>query len=143
MRTLTMSFAVAAVLSLVAVAQAPAPSPFAGLTWRSIGPVNTSGRIDDFAVARVPGQPDAIYVGTATGGVFKSVNGGVSWSPVFDHVDGMMSIGDLAVSSSNPNVVWAGTGEAWTRNSVSIGNGIYNYLNQPGGNGYLDTASTF
>jgi photosystem II stability/assembly factor-like uncharacterized protein len=125
MRILTTSIAVALALSLVAVAQMPAPSPFAGLTWRSIGPVNTSGRIDDFAVARVPGQSDAIYVGTATGGVFKSVNGGVSWSPVFDHVDGMMSIGDLAVAPSNPNVVWAGTGEANNRQSSSWGDGVY------------------
>ena len=125
MRILTTSVAVASALSLVAVAQTPTPSPFAGLTWRSIGPVNTSGRIDDFAVARVPGQPDAIYVGTATGGVFKSVNGGVSWAPVFDHVVGMMSSGDLAVASSNPNVVWAGTGDSNYRQSSSWGDGVY------------------
>ena len=125
MRILTTSVALASAVSLVAVAQSPAPSPFAGLTWRSIGPINTSGRIDDFAVARVPGQPDAIYVASASGGVFRSTNGGTSWTPVFDHVDGMMSIGDVAVAPSNPNVVWAGTGEANNRQSSSWGDGVY------------------
>ena len=95
------------------------------LRWRSIGPANTGGRIDDFAVARVPGQPDAIYVATASGGVFKSTNQGTSWTPVFDRVDAMMSIGDIAVAPSNPNVVWVGTGEANNRQSSSWGDGVY------------------
>ena len=89
------------------------------------GPANTGGRIDDFAVARVPGQPDAIYVATASGGVFKSTNQGTSWTPVFDRVDAMMSIGDIAVAPSNPNVVWVGTGEANNRQSSSWGDGVY------------------
>ena len=113
---------------VVAGGQSPArpdPSLMPALKWRSIGPVNTSGRIDDIAVARTPGQPDAIYVGTASGGVFKSVNGGVSWTPIFDDVDAMMSIGDLAVAPSNPNVLWVGTGEANNRQSSSWGDGIY------------------
>jgi len=59
-----------------------APALFDGLRWRSIGPASTGGRIDDFAVARVPGAPDAIYVATAGGGVFKSANQGTSWAPV-------------------------------------------------------------
>ena len=125
MRVLPSSIALVSLLSLALAAQTPATSPFSSLTWRSIGPVNTSGRIDDFAVARVPGQPDAIYVATASGGVFKSVNGGISWAPVFDKVDGMMSIGDVAVAPSNPNVVWAGTGEANNRQSSSWGDGVY------------------
>src|SRR3954468_13152893 len=95
------------------------------LRWRSIGPANTGGRVDDFAVARVPGQPDAIYVATASGGVFKSTNQGTSWSPVFDRVDAMMSIGDIAVAPSNAAVVWVGTGEANNRQSSSWGDGIY------------------
>ena len=73
------------------------PSLLSGVTLRAIGPANTGGRIDDFAVARAPGQPDAIYVATASGGVFKSVNG-TSWTPIFDRVDAMMSIGDIAVA---------------------------------------------
>jgi len=101
------------------------PSLLGNLRWRSIGPANTGGRIDDFAVARVPGQPDAIYVATASGGVFKSTNQGTSWSPVFDRVDAMMSIGDIAVAPSNANIVWAGTGEANNRQSSSWGDGVY------------------
>ena len=97
----------------------------AALKWRSIGPANTGGRVDDFAVARVPGAPDAIYVGTASGGVFKSVNQGTSWTPVFDGMDAMMSIGDITVAPSNPNVVWVGTGESNNRQSSSWGDGVY------------------
>src|SRR6476646_6438056 len=93
------------------------PSLLGSLRWRSIGPANTGGRVDDFAVARVPGQPDAIYVATASGGVFKSTNQGTSWTPVFDRVDAMMSIGAIAVAPSNASIVWAGTGEANNRQS--------------------------
>jgi photosystem II stability/assembly factor-like uncharacterized protein len=93
--------------------------------WRSIGPVNTSGRIDDIAVARVKGEADAIYIATASGGVFKSANNGVSFSPVFDGVDAMMSIGAVAVAPSAPRTVWIGTGEANTRQSSSWGDGVY------------------
>jgi hypothetical protein len=73
-------------------------SSVGALKWRSIGPANTGGRVDDFAVARVPGAPDAIYVATASGGVFKSANNGVSFAPIFDGVDAMMSIGAIAVA---------------------------------------------
>ena len=75
-----------------------AQSPFSFVKWRSIGPVNTSGRIDDIAVARVRGEADAIYVASASGGLWKSSNNGISWSPVFDGVDAMMSIGAVAVA---------------------------------------------
>src|SRR5437763_16776143 len=95
--------------------RAPNPALLHDLSWRSLGPANTGGRIDDFAVARVAGRPDAIYVATASGGVFKSTNQGTSWTPIFDRVDAMMSIGALAVAPSDPNVVWAGTGEANNR----------------------------
>jgi len=111
-------------------AQSPAPARvdsalLGNLRWRSIGPANTGGRIDDFAVARVPGQPDAIYVATASGGVFKSTNQGTSWTPIFDRVDAMMSIGDIAVAPSNASIVWVGTGEANNRQSSSWGDGVY------------------
>ena len=101
------------------------PALLAPLRWRSIGPANTGGRIDDIAVARMAGQPDAIYVATASGGVFKSTNQGTSWTPIFDRVDAMMSIGDVAVAPSKPNVVWVGTGEANNRQSSSWGDGVY------------------
>jgi len=117
-----------ALLTLAASVQAQAkidPTVLSALKWRSIGPVNTSGRIDDFSVGRVRGQPDQIYVATATGGVFKSTNGGTSWDPVFDRVDAMMSIGAIRVAPSNANVVWVGTGEANNRQSSSWGDGVY------------------
>ena len=107
----------------------PAPgeaqSPLSSIKWRAIGPVNTSGRIDDIAVARVRGEADAIYVATASGGLWKSANNGVSWSPVFDGVDAMMSIGAVAVAPSSQLTVWVGTGEANTRQSSSWGDGAY------------------
>ncbi len=107
-----------------AAAQLPS-SPFSFVKWRSIGPVNTSGRIDDIAVGRVKGEADAIYVATASGGLWKSSNNGTSWSPVFDNVDAMMSIGAVAVAPSAQQTVWLGTGEANTRQSSSWGDGVY------------------
>src|SRR3954471_3531723 len=112
-------------LLVLAGSASGAQMPAVPVEFRSIGPVNTSGRIDDIAVARVKGEPDAIYIATASGGVFKSSNNGISFSPVFDKVDAMMSIGAIAVAPSTPNVVWAGTGEANTRQSSSWGDGIY------------------
>src|SRR6185436_6648498 len=107
-----------AVVATAATGQpAPGASPFSTLRLRSIGPANTSGRIDDFAVARVPGQPDALYVATASGGIWKSTNAGTSWTPVFDGTDAMQSIGDVTVAPSMPTTVWAGTGEANNRQS--------------------------
>jgi photosystem II stability/assembly factor-like uncharacterized protein len=101
-----------------------APAVFRDLSWRSIGPAAVSGRVEDIAVGRVAGQPDQIYVAGASGGVFKSVNGGTSWTPVFDHVDARMSIGDVAVAPSNVNVVWVGTGEA-NNPTPYWGDGVY------------------
>src|SRR5947208_16519829 len=111
-----------------AVSEAPRaldPALLHDLRWRSIGPANTGGRIDDCAVARTPGAPDAIYVASAGGGVFKSTNQGTTWTPIFDGVDAMMSIGDVAVAPSNGSIVWAGTGEANNRQSSSWGDGVY------------------
>ncbi|UCE21404.1 MAG: hypothetical protein JSV46_04045, partial [Candidatus Aminicenantes bacterium] len=93
-----------------------------GIEWRNIGPCNMGGRIDDFAV--VESNPKIIYVGTASGGVWKTTNNGVTWEPVFD--DQVTStIGDVTVSPSNPDIVWAGTGEPNNRQSSSWGNGVY------------------
>lgn len=120
----------AAVLALALVpafAQIPA-SAVSGVHWRSIGPASTGGRIADFAVAQVKGEPEVMYVGTASGGVFKSANAGVSWTPVFDHAGGMLSIGAVAVAPSNPSLVWVGTGEVDNRQSSSWGNGIFKSL---------------
>ncbi len=101
------------------------PDLLAGLKARSIGPAAMSGRVA--AVDVVASNPDVIYVGAAAGGVWKSVNGGLTWTPVFDDQP-VASIGAIAVNQSNPDVVWVGTGEGNPRNSVSIGNGIYRSL---------------
>ena len=95
---------------------------FGDLKARHIGPAIMSGRITDLEVH--PTNARIIYAGTAGGGVWKSTNGGATFNPIFD--DYCQSIGAVAVDPSNPdNVVWVGTGEVWTRNSVSIGDGLY------------------
>ena len=92
-----------------------------GLPARAIGPAVMSGRIA--AIDAVPGDPLTIYVGAAGGGVWKSVNAGTTFEPVFDEY--AQSIGAIAVDPSETETVWVGTGETWTRNSVSIGTGLY------------------
>lgn len=99
---------------------APAEEKFAALRWRHIGPVGN--RVS--AVHGVPGDPNTYYFGAASGGVFRSRDGGVRWTPVFDDQP-VLSIGALAVSAADPQVVWAGTGEAHIRSNVSLGNGVY------------------
>ena len=94
---------------------------FGGLRARSIGPAVMSGRIA--AIDAVPEYPLTVYVGSATGGVWRSRDGGVRFEPIFD--DYTMSIGAIRVDPSNPDIVWVGTGETWTRNSVSVGTGVY------------------
>ena len=96
------------------------PPSFTDLRYRHVGPVGN--RVS--AVAGEPGDDNIYYVGAASGGVFKSEDGGHGWRPVFDDQPAM-SIGALAVSPSNPNVVWVGTGESFIRSNVSIGNGVY------------------
>jgi photosystem II stability/assembly factor-like uncharacterized protein len=93
-----------------------------GLKFREIGPANMGGRIDDFAV--VESNTNIVYAATASGGLFKTVNSGITWTPVFDD-QAVSSIGDVTVSQSEPDVVWVGTGEANNRQSSSWGNGVY------------------
>ena len=95
--------------------------------WRSVGPGGIGGRISDFAV--VESDPDTVYVATAQSGVWKTVNGGITWVPIFDE-QSRQAIGGIAVAPTNPNVVWVGTGEANGRNLVSTswGNGVYRSL---------------
>jgi photosystem II stability/assembly factor-like uncharacterized protein len=95
---------------------------FGDLKARHIGPALMSGRVTD--VEGHPTNAKIIYIGTAGGGVWKSNDGGVTFNPIFD--DYCQSIGNVAVDPNNPDqVVWVGTGEVWTRNSTSIGDGIY------------------
>ena len=92
---------------------------------RNIGPASMSGRVTtiDAEVA----NPNHIWIGAASGGVWKTSNAGVSWTPVFDEQP-ILNIGALAIQQSNPSVVWVGTGEGNPRNSVSLGEGIYKSL---------------
>ncbi len=94
---------------------------FGDLRARAIGPAVMSGRIADIAGSH--DDPNLLYVGAASGGVWKTTTGGTTFKPVFD--DYTQSIGALALDQSNPDTVWVGTGEPWTRNSVSIGTGLY------------------
>lgn len=96
-------------------------SYFKGMRARSIGPAGMSGRVA--AIESVVANPDIIYVGAATGGVWKSINGGISWSPVFDDQPAS-SIGAIACFQPNPNIVWVGTGEGNVRNSAGVGRGV-------------------
>ncbi len=98
------------------------PSALAGLSWRPIGPAVFGGRVAD--VAGVPGRPNILYVGAASSGLFKSTNGGVTFTSVFD-AGNTLSIGAIAVEEDDPDVVWVGTGEGAVRNSISFGDGIY------------------
>lgn len=93
-----------------------------GLSWRSVGPALTSGRISDIAVN--PDNPFEYYVAASAGGVWKTVNSGVDFIPIFDN-EGSYSIGCITIDPNNPNVIWVGTGENNNQRSVSYGDGIY------------------
>jgi len=93
-----------------------------GLKVRSIGPALMSGRIGDLAVD--PAQPHRYYAAVASGGVWKTINGGITWKPVFDS-QSSYSVGCLALDPTNPNVLWVGTGENNSQRSVGFGDGVY------------------
>jgi photosystem II stability/assembly factor-like uncharacterized protein len=94
-----------------------------GLGARNIGSATMSGRIAALTAVKENGRI-TVYVGAASGGVWKSVNGGTTFKPMFDKQTSQ-SIGAIAIDPKNPKTIWAGTGESWTRNSVSVGDGIY------------------
>ena len=97
-------------------------SPFRGLQWKSIGPVEMSGRITDIAAPR--GKPYTYYVSAASGGVWKTVNNGTTWEPVWDD-QASNSVGDIAVAPSDPEIVWVGAGENNSSRSSYSGTGVY------------------
>jgi photosystem II stability/assembly factor-like uncharacterized protein len=103
-----------------APASALDPALFSQLKFRHIGP--EGNRVT--AVTGVSGDPNTYYAGAASGGIWKTTDAGIHWAPIFDDQP-ISSIGTLAVAPSNPDVVWAGTGEPWIRSHVSIGNGVY------------------
>lgn len=92
------------------------------LRFRSIGPAIMGGRVDDFAV--VESNPSIVYVGMASGGLWKTINAGTTWEPLFDD-QAVSTIGDVTVAPSDPSIVWVGTGEPNNRQSSSWGNGVY------------------
>jgi photosystem II stability/assembly factor-like uncharacterized protein len=96
------------------------PDVYSQLQFRYIGPVGNRTT----AVAGIPGNPNIYYVGAASGGIFKSTDGGVHWDPIFD-AQPVSSIGSLAVAASDTNIIWAGTGESFIRSHISVGDGIY------------------
>src|SRR5437588_7439285 len=97
---------------------------FGTLRWRQVGPFR-GGRA--LAVTGVPGEPNVFYFGAASGGVWKSSNAGADWSPLFDK-EPIASIGSIAVSASDHNVIYVGSGEACIRGNITYGNGVYKSL---------------
>jgi photosystem II stability/assembly factor-like uncharacterized protein len=104
-----------------AMAQA---SPFKQMTWQFLGPTNISGRVTDVAVVTPRGKSYTMYVATATGGLWKTDNDGVTWAPIFDQGP-TTSMGDVAIAPSSPDIVWLGTGEANIFRSSNAGAGAY------------------
>ena len=100
---------------------------FSDLTFRNIGPSVAGGRIHDVEV--IPGNPEMLFIASASGGIWKSINKGTTWKPVFDN-EVISTFGDIAISKSNTNILYVGTGEQQNRQSSSWGNGVYKSTDQ-------------
>ncbi|HET7584175.1 MAG TPA: hypothetical protein VFK13_04665 [Gemmatimonadaceae bacterium] len=115
-----------ALLPCVAAGQTAAPpldsATLAGFRWRTVGPANVGGRVAD--IVGIPSPSKTFYVAAAGGGIWKTTNAGTTFRPIFDH-ERVVSMGALAIAPSDTNIVWAGTGEQNSRNSVTPGGGIY------------------
>jgi photosystem II stability/assembly factor-like uncharacterized protein len=125
---LLVAAASAAVSGQIAAGRQSSPPPLVplgALSWRAVGPAMFAGRVAD--VAGVAGNRDILYVGTASSGLYKSTNGGVTFDPVFESGN-TLSIGAIAIQADRPEVVYVGTGEGAVRNSISFGDGIYKTL---------------
>ncbi len=109
-------------ISIAMSAESDKRSLLGDLKWRNIGPANMGGRVS--AIEGVAGDPNTYYVGGADGGIFKTINNGVTFDEIFNDQDAY-SIGAIAVSPSDANVLWVGTGEGDPRNSVGYGRGVY------------------
>jgi photosystem II stability/assembly factor-like uncharacterized protein len=108
--------------ALISAQSGLTPALLKSFIWRSVGPAGAGGRVTDIAVAG--DSPRIIYAATGSGGIWKSPNEGTTWEPIFDH-EGVAAMGAVAADPANPETIWAGTGEANPRNSVSWGNGVY------------------
>jgi photosystem II stability/assembly factor-like uncharacterized protein len=116
-------FALFALSAAAAPPQQDTADPYAGeLAWRQIGPVNMSGRVSD--IEALDSDFSYVVLGSASGGVFKSINAGTTWESIFDDY-GSSSIGDVAIFQPDPDIIWVGTGEECIRNTVSWGDGVY------------------
>src|SRR5436853_3124614 len=125
----SLKFSLSAALLLCSVPAYAQNAPFSsatisGLGARNIGSAAMSGRISAVAGTREPSGKISLFVGAASGGVWKSDDQGTRYRPVFDE-QSVQSIGAIALDPKNSKNVWVGSGEPWTRNSVSIGDGIY------------------
>jgi len=123
MRIWTNSACAAVLLTISGAAwsQTVDPRLYQGLHWRLVGPF-AGGRV--LAVAGLPSNPKVYYFGSVAGGVWKTTDVGLNWTPIFDH-EGVSSIGSLAVAPSDANVIYVGTGEACIRGDISFGDGVY------------------
>jgi photosystem II stability/assembly factor-like uncharacterized protein len=124
-RHLPAATAVALLLTVALPAQQPAviqSADLAGLRLRTIGPATMSGRVVDMDV--VEADPFTMYVASATGGIFRTRDNGITWEPVFER-EPVHSVGDIAIFQPNPDIIWVGTGERANRQSVSWGDGVY------------------
>ena len=124
MRRLLRALFVLALLPAPLMAQSMrADSSFlASMRWRSIGPANMSGRVS--GIVGNPHNPKEIFAAFATGGIWKTVNAGTTWTPVFDNT-GVHTVSEIAMAPSDTSILWAGTGEEDSRNSISPGSGVY------------------
>jgi photosystem II stability/assembly factor-like uncharacterized protein len=119
-----------AVAGAVAVFAVAAPTPaqmldssvLSAFRWRNVGPSNFMGRVSD--VQGIPGPSKTLYVAAAAGGIWKSNNNGITWRPIFDDKD-VVSFGMLAIAPTDTNIIYAGTGEPNSRNTIEPGNGMY------------------
>ena len=121
-RLLALGLCLVALPGLGAPAAAQSSGLLGDLAWRNIGPANMSGRITD--IDAVEANPAIVYVAAASGGLWKSENAGTTWMPIFTSY-GTPNMGDIAIFQPNPDIVWVGTGESCTRNSVGWGDGVY------------------
>jgi photosystem II stability/assembly factor-like uncharacterized protein len=120
-RSLTL-LSLLALTSLSGIGGQTPPDLTRDLQWRNIGPANMAGRVTD--IEAVVANPARVIVGSASGGAFLSNNAGTTWEPIFEHY-GTGNIGDIAIFQPNPDIIWIGTGESCTRNSVGWGDGVY------------------
>ena len=121
-------------ISCQLVAQKPTNYISQDLSWRNIGPANMMGRVA--AIDALDDDYRTVLIASASGGVFKSTNAGMTWEAIFDHY-GAGSIGSVAFFQPDPNIIWVGTGESANRNSSAYGDGIYKSID--GGNNWTRT----